>query len=246
MPVYDGFLIDADNTLFDFNRAERSALLDTLAAHGVASCPRDVHRRYHAINEQLWNEFEGGRISQAELRTERFARLLAGLSRPSKPSGESPPPAGMPEGRRLVAALSRHYLESLGRKGYLLPFARRVLARLSASASLALLTNGIPQVQRQRLAASAIAPYFKAIVISGEVGLAKPDPRIFHLAVKRLGMPSAGILCVGDSPSSDIRGAHLAGLASCWFSRGADEYPAEEPPPDYRIRDLRELLDFAR
>lgn len=246
MQAYSGFLIDADNTLFDFDRAERSALLDTLAAHGLDNCPRDVHRRYHAINEELWKEFEDGRISQADLRTERFVRLLEGLDRSAEPSDESPCPVGLPERPRLAGALSRYYLAALGRKGYLLPFARKVLAKLSASASLALLTNGIPQVQRQRLSASGIAPYFKTIVISGEVGLAKPDPRIFALAVRRLEMPSARVLCVGDSPSSDIRGAHLAGLASCWYGRGAGEYPADEPPPNHQIRDLRELLDFVR
>jgi 2-haloacid dehalogenase len=241
---YRGFLIDADNTLFDFDRAERSALLETLRYHGVRRVPRDVHRRYHQINERLWREFEAGRISQTVLRTERFTRLLEGMGLVGGTGGCAPPHAEHTEKGGLADSLSRHYLESLGTKGFLLPFARRVLGRLARSASLALLTNGIPEVQRRRLSASGIAPYFKTIVISGEVGLAKPDPRIFALTLRRLEVPAADTLCVGDSPSSDIRGAHHAGVATCWFERGDAEYPANEPPPGYRIRDLRELLGF--
>jgi YjjG family noncanonical pyrimidine nucleotidase len=230
---FRGFLIDADNTLFDFDRAERSALLETLAAYGVEEYPPDIHLRYHAINEELWKEFEAGGTTQAELRARRFERLLQHL------------PARQRTSARLRGdALSGYYLKALGGKGYLLPFARTVLSALSTAATVVLLTNGIPEVQRERLAAAGIGPHFKDVVISGEVGLAKPDPRIFALALERLEAPREEVLCVGDSPSSDIRGGHAAGLATCWVAGAADSYPADEPAPDYRISDLRELIAF--
>jgi 2-haloacid dehalogenase len=230
---YTGFLIDADNTLFDFDRAERAALLETLAAHGVKHYPADIHRRYHAINDQLWREFEAGTITQAHLRTERFARLLEWL-----------PPHERAAGIADNAVLSTRYLEALARKGYLRPHAREVLRRLSESVAVVLVTNGIAEVQRGRLAASGIAPRFRSILISGEVGLAKPDPRFFALAMEELMEPREQVLCVGDSPSADIRGGRAAGLATCWVAPRSASYPPEEPIPDYRISDLRELTAF--
>jgi 2-haloacid dehalogenase len=233
MRGYGGFLIDADNTLFDFDRAERAALLETLAAHGVRGFPTDVHLRYHAINHELWREFEAGRITQSRLRTERFSRLLDWL-----------PDASRPRETRGAAALSASYLQALGRRGYLRRFAREVLRRLEGSAVLILITNGIAEVQRGRLAASGIAPHFREILISGEVGFAKPDRRFFDLAMEAAGLPPEEVLCVGDSPSADIRGGHAAGLATCWVAPRSTPYPPEEPAPDYRISDLRELTAF--
>lgn len=233
MNGYRGFLIDADNTLFDFDRAERAALLETLAAHGVEGYPADIHLRYHAINHELWREFEAGRISQGRLRTERFVRLLQWLPEHPREPGSS-----------IGAVLSAYYLEALARKGYLRRFAREVLRRLSESAALVLITNGIAEVQRGRLAAAGIGPRFRSILISGEMGLAKPDPRFFARALHELRVPREKVLCVGDSPSADIRGGHAAGLATCWVAPRSAAYPPEEPTPDYWISDLRELTAF--
>jgi 2-haloacid dehalogenase len=233
MSGYRGFLIDADNTLFDFDRAERAALLETLAASGVREYPADIHLRYHAINHELWKRFEAGEITQSRLRTERFARLLEWLPESSRPRETC-----------SAAVMSACYLEALGRRGYLRRFAREVLRRLAESAVLVLITNGIAEVQRGRLAAAGIAPRFKEILISGELGVAKPDPRFFELALAAAGLPPGDLLCVGDSPSADIRGGHAAGLATCWVARRSSPYPPQEPAPDYRISDLRELTGF--
>lgn len=96
------------------------------------------------------------------------------------------------------------------------------LARLRAAGlRLALLSNGGP-AQRRKLAAAKLDPAtFEAIVISSEVGLAKPDARVFALALAKLGHPAADrVAMVGDSPEHDIAGAHAAGLLGIWIARG--------------------------
>jgi len=222
---FRGYLLDADNTLFDFDRAEKEALADTLAAVCPSPAPPQVFAEYHRINAGLWRQFEKGLVGQAVLRVERFLLLFRALGLTGDP--------------RQAAEV---FIEAMAGKDFLLPHARRVLAALAARASLALLTNGLARVQRGRIQRAGIGGRFRCIVISEEVGLAKPDPRIFRLALEGLGLETGEVLCVGDSPSTDIGGARRAGLASCWFAPPGAQYPPQEPPPDYRISDLRELL----
>lgn len=227
--IYRGFILDADNTLFDFDRGEREALDDTLSQLlPPGGYPQEAFESYHRINAALWQGFERGAVSLEELRVSRFRELFAELGLKADPGQAS--------------AL---YIEALAGKAFLLPHARAVLEALHRRAALALLSNGLSRVQRGRLERSGIGVFFRRIIISEEVRLAKPDPGIFLLAAGELDLPRNEVLCVGDSPATDIRGAHLAGLATCWLQSPGSLYPPEEPPPDYRISDLRELLDFA-
>ena len=88
------------------------------------------------------------------------------------------------------------------------------------------MTNGLGDVQRARIERLGLERYFDAIVISGEVGVSKPDPAIFELAFADLGFPPLDtVVMVGDSLSSDMRGAANAGIAGCWYNpqrRSAD------------------------
>ncbi len=91
----------------------------------------------------------------------------------------------------------------------------------TAGLRLALVSNGGSTTQRRKLAQAKLGPeLFEVLLISGEVGCAKPDPAIFELALARLGVPREAALMVGDSPAHDIVGARAAGIASCWISRG--------------------------
>ena len=230
---YHAFILDADNTLFDFDRAERAALREALLANGYKSFPLDTFSRYHQINDELWKLFEQGLVDQEQLRIERFQRLIADLPRPGRRTRVPDP-----------AMVGMRYIEALSEKGYLLAHALPVLRSMSSKVPLLLLSNGIASVQRRRINRSGIGMYFKDILISAEVGLAKPDPAIFALAIERLQCRKERILCVGDGPSSDIRGGRAAGLDTCWYAPPGTEYPAAEPEPLYTINDLRQLLRF--
>jgi 2-haloacid dehalogenase len=229
VPPFRGFLIDADNTIFDYDRAEREALAGTLAEAGLEPSPA-LHEAYRRINDGYWRAFERGAVTQEELKVARFRQLLAEAA---------------PTSRADPAAVSRRYLELLAAQVHLLPHAASAIADLAGRAALGIATNGLPEVQRSRLARSGLAGCFRVLLISGEIGVAKPDPRFFLLGAERLGLPRTEVLCVGDVPATDIRGARAAGMASCWVAAAGAAWPAGEPGPDYTISDLRGLAPLA-
>jgi len=228
MKRYRGFLFDADNTLFDYDRAEMEALTATLGA-ALPTVPLDkALEAYHEINARFWRRFEQGSVTLEELKSGRFRALLDSLGCDGDP-----------------AAISSRYLQHLSSCAYFLPHAQEVVEQLSRTSSLGIVTNGIGMVQRGRLAKSGIAGYFQALIISEELGVAKPDPRFFQAAVQALSLPANELLCVGDNPGSDIEGARAAGIDACWYAPHGQQWPGPGEPPALVIRDLREVLDLA-
>jgi 2-haloacid dehalogenase len=228
MKTYRGFLLDADNTLFDYDRAETEALDETLA-EAAPRVPREKARAsYRAINAGFWKRFEQGIVTLAALKVGRFADLLRDLDQEGDAS-----------------RLSDGYLARLSQKAYFLPHARAVVRALSRRAGLCLVTNGISAVQRGRLSLSGIADCFSAILISEELGVAKPDRRFFEAACSALRLPPSDLLCVGDTPAADMLGARAAGIDACWYAPSGEAWQLNAGAPDYVIRSLKELLKFA-
>jgi 2-haloacid dehalogenase len=125
--------------------------------------------------------------------------------------------------------------------------------RLAEGRRLALVTNGLSRVQRRRIEASPIAGFFGAVVISDEVGLAKPDPAILALTCRLLGLGTDRatkdrMLMVGDSLPADIACGAAFGVATCLYDPAGCPSPAagapESPVPTHRIRSLPELIDI--
>lgn len=123
------------------------------------------------------------------------------------------------------------------------PAVPAVLARLRAAGiRTVILSNGSPAFQRTKLRACGAEPFFKRseVLISGALGMAKPDPRAFHVLLETLGLPAAEVLFVGDDPLRDIAGASAAGLMACQLLRPGRERVAGVP----RIGSLAELPDL--
>ena len=110
---------------------------------------------------------------------------------------------------------------------------------------LGVVTNGIDRVQRSRLAASGLAPFFETIVTSEGCGYAKPDPRILHVALGALAVAPAQAVYVGDDPAVDGAAALAAGVGFVWMDHG---HPVRDGAgrirPRRRARSLAEILEF--
>ena len=204
---YELILFDADGTLFDYDRAERHALEEACCKHGLEYSER-LLKRYRKINSALWRQLEEGFITSAEIRVERFRSLLCELGLDA---------ASAPE-------LAQDYLSHLAQGAYLIDGAEEICRYLAPNYRLAILTNGIQEVQTSRFQASPLVPYFDRLIISEEVGFSKPRPEIFEYAMNALGHRCRSTtMIVGDSLTSDMRGGINYGIATCWYNPQARE-----------------------
>ncbi len=120
-----------------------------------------------------------------------------------------------------------------------------MLEQLGGLHRLALVTNGAPDLQREKIAASGLAGYFDAIVVSGELGIGKPDQRIFAHALELVGARPEAAVMVGDSLTRDVVGAQRAGMRAIWINRGERRIPeGVRIVPDGTITELGELVAF--
>ena len=199
---YQYLLIDNDNTIMDFNAAEAKALIDVLQNHGLPTDDATVHT-YHEINDALWKALERGETTQHLLKVERFRQLLTLLGRNDLSAEE----------------LSTKYAANLGCHGDLLPGAEEFIRAVHGKMKIALVSNGVSAIQRGRLAQCPLTPMFDAIVISEEVGAAKPDPKLLYVAMDMLGCTDKSqAVMMGDSASADIPAAVNAGVDGIFFS----------------------------
>lgn len=120
--------------------------------------------------------------------------------------------------------------------------AQGLLDGLAGTYGLALITNGARESQREKLHAVGISDAFDAVVISAEVGFAKPDRRIFQHALDRLGVSASEAWHIGDSLANDVAGARAIGVRAIWLNRHGTVRTAAAPEPDVEIQGLRELL----
>lgn len=227
MSRYDWVIFDADGTLFDYNQAEISALKATLNGYGIDFTPA-IHESYVEINTKLWKEFELGQITSKDLRVRRFEELA------------------FAESFELPASeFSDDYLMNLGDQRDLIVGAEEVLERISKHARLVVATNGITLVQRSRFDSSAIQQHVEYLVISEEIGYAKPDPRYFEHVFEKMGHPDKSrVLMVGDGLTSDIAGGAGFGIDTCWFNPD-NQVNSTTTKPTYQINDLFEVIDIA-
>lgn len=219
MLKYDHILFDADDTLFHFD-----AFSGLQQMFGRYQLPfnQDEFQRYQKLNTPLWQQYQDGQISATDLQQRRFEPYAATL-------GVS------------ALQLNQEFLLTMAKLCTLLPGARELLDFLHGKARLGIITNGFTAMQQARLEHCGVADLFDPLVISEQVGVAKPDPKIFQHAFTKLGEPDKSrILMIGDNPHSDVLGAQNAGIASCWLNATAQPVPTGIQPT-YQITSLFDL-----
>lgn len=206
MTTYSAILFDVDDTLLDFRASEDAAcrmVVDLYTAAGVAEDVfLDAFREASDTTWDLYMEHDITRAQVADTTFEHISRLLPG------PACVDAHVAAI----MFSTAFADHSVSE--------PGATAVLAGLHTQYVTGVISNHEqPTIQRQRLAACGLAQFLDVVVISGDVGVEKPDPAIFDRALHLLGMTAEQCLFVGDSIASDGAGARGAGMDFCWYRR---------------------------
>ena len=215
-------LLDLDDTILDFHKAERIALSKTIRQFGVEPT-EEVLNRYHQINKWHWEQLELGIMTRAEVLVNRFGALFQELGIDVEP-----------------AACAKSYEHNLSIGHYFLPGAEEAVKQLHENYRLFLVSNGTAAVQHGRLTSAGLYPYFEQVFISQEIGFNKPDKAFFDRCFDRIsGFAPDRALMVGDSLTSDIKGGVNAGLTTVWVN--PEHKDCGDIHPDYEIERLYQL-----
>ncbi|MFT9495413.1 YjjG family noncanonical pyrimidine nucleotidase [Anaerosolibacter sp.] len=224
---YEIIIFDADETLFDFKRSERDAIKNAMLEFDIAYDENHHLKIYQDINTTIWKEFEEGLITQQTLKIERFKRLSAQLNLSFN-----------------EAEFAKSYMKHLSLASFLYDDSMALVESLHKDYRLTIITNGLTDVQDHRIRKSIIAKYFEDIVVSEEVQVSKPDPKIFEYALNNIKHTDKHkVLIVGDSLTSDIQGGINFGIDTCWFNPNKIVNQTGLTPT-YEISDLMALKDI--
>ena len=160
--MVDTVLFDLDNTLLDFNKAEKIAVERTLREMGVTPDERML-KRYSELNLAQWHLLEQGKITRSQVKVQRYVNLF----REYHIEGD---PAEAAKVYEAYLAIGHYYVEG----------AEKLLKHLSEKYHLYMVTNGTLSVQKGRIKSAGMRPYFKDIFISEEIGYDKPGRAYFQ------------------------------------------------------------------
>ena len=216
-------LLDLDDTILDFHKAERIAIAKTFRDFGVEPTEEVLHR-YHLINRSCWERLETGEWTREQVLVNRFDLLFGEL------------------GVAVDAtACARAYEKNLSIGHYFLPGAQEAVEALSKKYRLFLVSNGTASVQKGRMTSADLYPYFEKVFVSQELGHNKPSIAYFEKAFAQIpDFDPQKALIVGDSLTSDILGGINAGIATCWVN--PHHLPKRaDIPADYEIEGIYQL-----
>ena len=198
-------LFDLDDTLFDHQRASTLALGAMHAAH-APDLPFEPFANKHAeVLEIFHARFLAGEFTLDQARVARMQSLFAAFERDI-------------DAATAIEAAQR-YRESHQANRHLVPGTIELLDRVREHCRLGVVTNNSTIEQIEKLRALNIASYFDTVVISEDVGITKPDPRIFEIALERVGAHAHEAVFIGDNWTNDVVGAIKVGMAAVWLSR---------------------------
>jgi putative hydrolase of the HAD superfamily len=232
---YDYFLLDLDRTLWNFDANALAAMHMLLDKWNLPIGDRETFfERYKVINRRLWDDYEAGIIAKEYLRRERFHQTLRehyGI-----------------DDTAAAEQMGKDYLDFMALGDILMPGAREVLEAIAArGGKMAIVSNGFKEVQYRKLRVSQIDHFFRAVMISEEVGVHKPDPLIFQKALEALcgegveidEIIKARTIMIGDDYPNDIVGAIEFGIDSFYYNPFNKENPGNAV---WHSRDLWSLL----
>ncbi|PCF88648.1 YjjG family noncanonical pyrimidine nucleotidase [Staphylococcus intermedius] len=224
---YKVILFDFDDTLVDFHDAEVQAYAHLMRHYEV---PSRIHnyKRFKEINQNHWEAFQRGEITKAEVLSHRFIETFETYD--------------MTVNRQEADIIFRDGLARAPIKW--LTGVMPMLDTLSSQYTLAIVTNGVTDTQKRRIAQTNLHSMMNHIFISDQVGAQKPNVAFFEAVFEVFSQyDKKDFLIVGDSLTSDIQGGINAGIDTCWFNHRQLENQTTIQPT-YTIEHIEALKEI--
>ena len=240
MKNYKAIFIDWDDTIGDWSSAAYQAQRELYKRYNLRSLYptfEEWFHLYHEHNNLLWDKYGNGEITKEYLQRDRFLFPL----RQTHPTDDQAL-------IRLADQMGLEFLDLTNHYFRLIPDAEKVIRRLAERYPLTVVSNGFVEVQYYKLIHSGLRDCFRHIVLSEEVGVQKPDPEIFRIALKinnderlRMGeepLTEQDVLMIGDGYGSDIKGAIAAHIDQLWLCPDEQSMSDETRMATYKTRSL--------
>lgn len=198
---------DLDHTLWDFEKNSKETLDELFTEARLTEKHiqfEDFLEMYTTVNDALWDDYRKGNVTKDVLRIVRFGKTLQQLGVYSKP---------------LEQFFTEEYISRSPLKKNLIPGTIETLSILQSEGfDMHIITNGFQEVQHIKLARTGLTSFFKHVITSDDVGVNKPDARIFHQALRRANARQSKSIMIGDHLMADIIGARRAGIKQGYFN----------------------------
>lgn len=227
-------LWDIDNTLLSFNKAEVAAFTREFQEFGIGEFTEELLKDYSVINKRRWQALERGEMTKPEVTVGRFVEFFGSHGWDTS----------------IAADFDLRYQKLLGEFVYFNDDAYEIVKDLKGKVLQCATTNGTKIAQTGKLKNSGLGELFDLVFISEDVGAEKPAKEFFDkvLAEVEAKIGPFGldeVLLVGDSLTSDIKGANNAGVKSCWYNPAG--VPCDKDVKiDYEIKDLHEVYEILK
>jgi len=225
---YKFIYFDLDDTLLDHQSAEASGLRDVHRYFSVFddTDPVELINTYHEVNSEQWRLYSQGDLTREELQRNRFEQTLRRMGLDAS----------------LYEEVGNYYMQCYRDHWQWIDGAKQTYQTVVQYYPVGMLTNGFAETQHKKFKQFAFYDSAEHVVISEDVGVLKPDPKVFEHATDLAGVKPDDILYVGDSLTSDIEGGSRFGWNTAWYTQNGNSQ--QHKKADFVFSDFNQLIKF--
>lgn len=221
-------LWDFDNTLLNFDVAEKAAIVSTFEKFNLGTCTNQMLKRYEKINKEYWHMIEDKKIDKQTALVKRYEDFFIEYGIDSK----------------IAKNFNDEYTKALGNTIEYVENSFELVSSLKGKYKQYIVSNGAKNVQTVRMKKSNFDKIVDGTFISDIVGAEKPSIEFFNYVFDKIKVTDKSeVIIIGDSLSSDIKGGNNAGIKTCWYNPKKKGIPSGYLV-DYNIQSLNEILSI--
>ena len=228
MSKYKHLFFDLDGTLWDIHRNAELTLRQMFVQFGIDEALfESFNKAYLKHNARVWAMYREGTMSKEELRTARFSRSMDDI--------------GFEYNAEWMEQFAAAFVEQCPRQPHVIPGALEILQYLEGKYTMHIITNGFKEIQGIKMDGSGLTPFFVHNINSEDVGVRKPNPKIFQYAFELAGTSAQESLMIGDDWDADILGARGVGMDQVFLKFDDHRHNVH---PTFTITELIELKNI--